>query len=282
MLSKQLTSKLKQEQEKENQANPTHLSVVQCDRLIRTVSCKHDTNFAIKKSNINVLQSYEDTKLYVSPSYTIQRPVSPPIQSEKGNDNDEAKTQESVASGDNSKVTDMCNSVKLKRKQNFRPLNENPSKVPVDSGEIGVKDLLSQVVDKLSTVNVNQWFNYANSDSEANLFEPIQQVLNHIDFNLKRNSDFINELTKLLDTSRSIKQEANLKKISKAVEEEKNTKLTSTPASPALSVRNIDKDRKKSFSLLSLASKSPKPEKKNNECLATNPRNRIISIYITN
>lgn len=40
MLSKQLTSKLKQEQEKENSQNPTHLSVVQCDRLIRTVSCK--------------------------------------------------------------------------------------------------------------------------------------------------------------------------------------------------------------------------------------------------
>lgn len=40
MLSKQLTSKLKQEQEKENQMNPTHLSIVQCDRLIRAVSCK--------------------------------------------------------------------------------------------------------------------------------------------------------------------------------------------------------------------------------------------------
>ena len=40
MLSKQLTSKLKEEQERENQQNPSHLNVAQCDRLIRTVSCK--------------------------------------------------------------------------------------------------------------------------------------------------------------------------------------------------------------------------------------------------
>lgn len=253
MLSKQLTSKLKQEQEKENQANPSHLSVVQCDRLIRTVSCKHDANHAVKKSNINVLQSYEETKLYVSPHYSIQRPISPKTpDTEAGATGAPAATEE--------KVTDIINSVKLKRKHNVKLVNETPSKNQVDSGEIGIKDLLQQIVDKLTTVNVNQWFAHGTSpESDQNLFEPIQQALNHIDFNLKRNSDFINELTKLLDTSRSIKQEANLKRISKNMDEDKTNKLQSTPASPAPQKKD---DRKKSFSLLSLASKSPKPEKK--------------------
>ena len=40
MLPKQIANKLKEEQEKENQSNPTHLNTQQCDRLIRTVSCK--------------------------------------------------------------------------------------------------------------------------------------------------------------------------------------------------------------------------------------------------
>jgi hypothetical protein len=42
MLSKQLTSKLKEEQERENAQNPNSnsLNVAQADRLIRTVSCK--------------------------------------------------------------------------------------------------------------------------------------------------------------------------------------------------------------------------------------------------
>lgn len=40
MLSKQLTTKLKEEQEKENEKNQNHLNVIQCDRIIRTVSCK--------------------------------------------------------------------------------------------------------------------------------------------------------------------------------------------------------------------------------------------------
>ena len=94
-----------------------------------------------------------------------------------------------------------------------------------------------------------------------NLFEPIQQLLNHIDFNLKRNSDFINELAKLLETARALKQEAHLKKAAKWREEETavaKPNLVSVPNSPALP----PKERKKSFSLLSLAGKSPRPEKK--------------------
>ena len=57
----------------------------------------------------------------------------------------------------------------------------------------------------------------------------------HIDFNLKRNSDFINELTKLLDTSRAIQQEKQLKKLLKSLEDER-TLLANTPTS--LSVPN--------------------------------------------
>ncbi len=159
------------------------------------------------------------------------------------------------------KVADLCNSVKLKRKQNVTSLNETPSKTAVDVGEICAKDLISNIFAKVSSVNVNNWFQYGvSSESELNVFEPIQQALSHIDFNLKRNSDFINELTKLLDTSRSIKQEANLKKIAKALESEKtSTPRNSVPCSPAPVKKE---ERKKSFSLLTLGSKSPKVEKK--------------------
>lgn len=63
------------------------------------------------------------------------------------------------------------------------------------------------------------------------MFESIENALAHIDFNLKRNSDFINELTKLLDTSRAIQQEKQLKKLLKALEDEKANQ-TSTNLSP--------------------------------------------------
>jgi hypothetical protein len=53
MLSKQLTSRLKEEQEKERENqqnnNTTHLSASQCDRLIRTVSCKVAFDIIINK-----------------------------------------------------------------------------------------------------------------------------------------------------------------------------------------------------------------------------------------
>ena len=98
---------------------------------------------------------------------------------------------------------------------------------------------------------------------QTNLYDAIQYALTHIDFNLKRNSDFINELTKLLDTSRAIKQEAQLKKVLKLLEEEKSSQQAaqtmanlcapisnqackggsvSQPASPKLSAPNANQD----------------------------------------
>ena len=40
MFSKQFTSKLKEEKENANSENNTNMNVAQCDRIIRTVSCK--------------------------------------------------------------------------------------------------------------------------------------------------------------------------------------------------------------------------------------------------
>ena len=62
----------------------------------------------------------------------------------------------------------------------------------------------------------------------------------HIDFNLKRNSDFIKELTRLLDTSRTIKQEAHMKKILQRMDDEKHHNL-SQQSSPALQERAASK-----------------------------------------
>jgi hypothetical protein len=117
-----------------------------------------------------------------------------------------------------------------------------------DTTEIDFKDILDQMCESISSTHLSEWFKFnqrqqedtssqgtrpdspsssvfdssssppmhhrrhRSSTSSLHLFDSIHQALNYIDFNLKRNSDFINELTKLLDTSRAIKQEAQLKK----------------------------------------------------------------------
>jgi hypothetical protein len=102
---------------------------------------KHDPNQAIKKSNINVLQAYEDTRLYVSPHYAVARPASP--------------THESASP----KAADICSSARLTRKHHVRLVNsEAPASKSADAGEIGVRDLVSHMVDRLAALNVSQWF----------------------------------------------------------------------------------------------------------------------------
>lgn len=77
-------------------------------------------------------------------------------------------------------------------------------------------------------------FYFLVKNQETDLFEAIENALVHIDFNLKRNSDFINELTKLLDTSRAIQQEKHLKKLLKSLEEEKLNPPTSLNVPPVV------------------------------------------------
>ena len=113
--------------------------------------------------------------------------------------------------------------------------NESP-----DASEVDLKEILNQICESISNTQLSEWFRFSTNQRQQDdavpmtrpdsplsvgdfppppppppriqLFDSILQALNHIDFNLKRNSDFINELTKLLDTSRVIKQEAQLKK----------------------------------------------------------------------
>jgi len=103
---------------------------------------QHDPNQAIKKSNINVLQAYEDTRLYVSPHYALAPPASP--------------THESASP---KAAADICSSAKLTRKHHVRLVNnEAPASKSADTGEIGARDLISHLVDRLAALNVNQWF----------------------------------------------------------------------------------------------------------------------------
>lgn len=163
-------------------------------------------------------------------------------------------------------------STKLPRRMESLRLSSNPNEAS-EISEINFKEILDQIIDNLSSPNISQWFSgkhtissineqpLDNNNSEhLNLFDSIKQALHHIDFNLKRNSDFINELTKILDTSRSIKQEAQLKKMIKSLEEERNNNTASTsnnnntyslsqPSSPKLSLptesANKSEDSKK-------------------------------------
>ena len=131
--------------------------------------------------------------------------------------------------------------------------NTNNGETTYETTEIDLKQILDQLLEVISSTHLSEWFKFTSqqqqnkeevnffaqqqrpdspsshqlsgssvAESPPNLFEFIQQALQHIDFNLKRNSDFINELTKLLDTSRAIKQETHLKKMLKLLEDEKN------------------------------------------------------------
>lgn len=198
-----------------------------------------------------------------------------------------------------------------------------------DTGEVNVKDLLDQIVENLTNLNISQWFAFAanlnnntaissgtkkdsflNSETlndgsnlnesftqtvdlqPINMFDSIQQALNHIDFNLKRNSDFINELTKLLDTSRALKLETQLKKMSKLLDDEKHSvhlnglqTPKSQPGSPSMrssgsGANNEDDDGKKkpkgkSFKLSTLSLSSKNDAKHDKSSLAP-PGNLIF------
>ena len=197
MLSKQLTSKLKEEQERDNANNSNMLNVAQADRLIRTVSCKHEANHAIKKANINVLQTFDDIKLYVPPNYALYK-----------NDQQTEATSDSAAT---LKVP-TSTSASPKLPVVIDPSASNNNEIL----EVNFRDILNQLIENLNPANTPHWFNlndatntntnnHEATSSSLSLFDSILQALNFIDFNLKRNSDFINELTKLLDTSRDRK-----------------------------------------------------------------------------
>jgi signal recognition particle GTPase len=173
---------------------------------------------------------------------------------------DETRQQQNPGGSFSSKLPRRNNSTKVSS-----PGHHNSSSSSSDIVEINLKDILSQIINNLSNSScVNEWFKLSNvyqqqqqqvemangsnlfcneideviqqEKTERSLFESIENALNHIDFNLKRNSDFINELTKLLDTSRAIQQEKQLKKLLKSIEDEKlNSSNLSVPANQSQS-----------------------------------------------
>jgi hypothetical protein len=138
------------------------------------------------------------------------------------------------------------NSTKLPRRNesmrnaSANTANNSAANESQDASEVDLKEILNQICETISNTQLSEWFRFSSNQRQQDdavpvtrpdsplsvgdflpppppppriqLFDSILQALNHIDFNLKRNSDFINELTKLLDTSRVIKQEAQLKK----------------------------------------------------------------------
>jgi hypothetical protein len=191
------------------------------------------------------LQPYQETKLYISPHYLNTTATTP-----ANTDTQQQQQQQHT-------VLDATFSTKLKRRNIESSSNTTtPGAVnmsttaPTDPGEVNIKDLLDSIVENLSLLNISQWFSFnTNAASTSNstpsrkenlltdtatnmtdsfmqteatsMFDSIHQALNHIDFNLKRNSDFINELTKLLDTSKALKLESQMKKMTKLLDEEK-------------------------------------------------------------
>ncbi len=183
-----------------------------------------------------MLQSFDDIRLYIPPNYVLlSSPANAKQQSAEGGEQLSLKLPVTATGGGSpSKSADAATST------------------TAEILEVSFKDVLNQIIENLSRVNIQHWFSLATSPHAPsvanvivnntnagsastgqgpttsvedagviNLFDSVLQALNFIDFNLKRNSDFINELTKLLDTSRAIKQEAHLKKLLKALEEEK-------------------------------------------------------------
>lgn len=116
--------------------------------------------------------------------------------------------------------------------------------------------------------------NGAECGLEKSLFDSIENALTHIDFNLKRNSDFINELTKLLDTSRAIQQEKQLKKLLKSLEDEKNAALQ-PPKTPAA----IDAKSPATENLVSIEEKKKQQQSKGKSFKGSNPNLNIYQFF---
>ncbi len=228
-----------------------------------------------------MLQSFEDIKLYIPPNYVI-------LNSENQNNPTSLKlpvNQSAEASGGG-----------LKSSSSAAAAADPPLPGQTEILEVNFKDIINQVLENLNPLSLNQWFtlspqNNNNEGGAHNLFDSILQAVNFVDFNLKRNSDFINELTKLLDTSRAIKQEAHLKKLLKNLEEEKQQQKEqqsqtvlvqavptthgsfSQPSSPSIrpaNSENLDpKSRSKSKSFKGFLSTKPKSKENNSTTSAT-------------
>lgn len=221
MLSKQLALKLKEEKEKD----PSYTANLQCDRLIRTVSCKHDPNHAIRRTNINILQCFDEIKLYVCQKKDQQEMI--------------PSLEENEAEGSKKAMSPKL----LKRNQSFKVNNTE-----AEMEETDLKQIFDRIINFISLNNPSEWFCFNNQSTDQNLFDLIHSAIMHIDYNLKRNSDFINELTRLLDTSRVLKQEAQLKKLMQNLEEQKNlVSSVSQPPSPLLQNKDshVSKEEKK-------------------------------------
>lgn len=221
---------------------------------------KHDANTAIRKANINVLQSFDEIKLYVSPT---NQPV------KDGAQTSAQETNSLETPSENAPLKGSASTKLPRRNQSFRM---NPNQIETSEiVETNLKEILDKIIESVSASNVTNWFTIPNShkldqaesdeqnSESSDLFSSILNALNHIDYNLKRNSDFINELTKLLDTSRAIKQEAQLKKILKSLEEEKSA----VPASQNAAVTSLSQPP--SPLLRSTNTQSIKDEEKRNK-----------------
>lgn len=243
-----------------------------------------------------MLQLFDDIRLYVPPSYVV---LTSGKTSAPGSRSGE-QSPPSVVVGDQ-KESALSSPSKSSEAQ-AQPATGTTGEVL----EVNFKDVLAHIIDSLSPSNVSSWFSLnstssptAADDSQSSsfmstsLFDSISQALQLIDFNLKRNSDFINELTKLLDTSRAIKQEAHLKKLLKTLEDEKLTGSSlpvpqlaslSQPSSPIIKPANSENEvaqRAKSKSFKGFGGKSK--SKENNSSAGstvttpTNPSNQFLA-----
>jgi hypothetical protein len=225
------------------------------------------------------LQSFDDIRLYIPPNYVVLN---------SSTNNAHATSSNAKPSGDAAEAGSELLTLKVPvaTAQPSSPSKSADAATSTSSEilEVNFKDMLNQIIENLTLVNIQHWFNLGTSSHASNpasntneatasaedanvisLFDSVLQALNFIDFNLKRNSDFINELTKLLDTSRAIKQEAHLKKLLKALEDEK---LLNNPGSaPNLNAAH---------STLSQPS-SPVPKPANEDNISAKSRNKSKS-----
>ena len=206
-----------------------------------------------------MLQSFDEIRLYIPPNYVVL--------------NTGVSQAPKTATSIEPFTLRMPLASPAKHTANLLP--DTATNAPNEILEVNFKDVLNQIIENLNLVQISHWFSLTNtnsasgdlatSNSALNLFDSVLQALNFIDFNLKRNSDFINELTKLLDTSRAIKQEAHLKKILKAFEDEKQQLMSSNQAVSASAVVAATAEASMSASLSQPASPTIKPLNSQND-----------------
>ena len=135
---------------------------------------------------------------------------------------------------------------------------QKQQKVDVDYIEININQLLNEIIECLKD-NCSTWFS-----NEHGLQKLIPKALNYVDYNLKRNNNYIFEFESLLKAAQQTQENELLKKTQEQELLQTTQVSPPSPVAAAVEVKEVKK-RSKSLKILSRTSETSKKLDVNNE-----------------